>query len=70
MARERVSEDDSGIGCGTSLELLSGLGSGNSVPDTPLEAQPPSKGAAGPAVVVGEVHVPDSSVSRQSGPIS
>ena len=37
---ERTSQDDSGIGCGTSLEILSVLGAGH-CPDSPLETEPP-----------------------------
>ena len=36
---ERISQDDSGIGCGTSLEILSVLGAGH-CPDSPLETEP------------------------------
>ena len=77
--RERVSEDDSGIGCGTSLEILSGLGA-SSGPDTPLGdvkgPESPLGDREDSAMPLGD-HCPASApgstratVSTQSGPIS
>ena len=40
---QRVSQDDSGIGCGTSLEILSGLGRPDTPSSRPASTQPPEE---------------------------
>jgi len=62
---ERISQDDSGIGCGTSLEILSGLGAGPS-PDTGPSLHSPSPPLAQLNRVEGEFSFADSSPSEES----
>lgn len=59
---ERISQDDSGIGCGTSLEILSGLGAGPS-PDT---GPSPSPTLAQLNRAEGEFSFADSSPTEES----
>jgi len=62
---ERISQDDSGIGCGTSLEILSGLGAGPS-PDTGPSLNSPSPTLAQLNRAEGEFSFADSSPSEES----